>query len=92
MARKRGFPLWESHIKKKKKKNDGGNTIEWAALNYNQILTSRQTKFISTKTNKRKVGINAIANRLNTLNNKIPLSWLNLSYVTYKLHCKKEFM
>ena len=86
------FMLYKNAISLFRLYNDRVYTFEWAALNYNQILTSRQTKFISTKTNKRKVGINAIANRLSTLNNKIPLTWLNLSYVTYKLHCKKEFL
>ena len=86
------FMLYKNAISLFKLYNGTDYTIEWAALNFNQILTSRQTKFMTIKANKRKVGINAIANRLNGLNNKIPFSWLNLSYVTFKLHCKKEFL
>ena len=65
---------------------------EWVALNFNQILTSRQTKFISAKANKRKVGLNALANRAYVLNNRIPLEWFNMSFDAYKVHCKKEFV
>ena len=53
------------------------NSTEFLALNLNTILTSRQVNFITTKDNKRKVGLNALANRLNPLNNRIPLLVLN---------------
>ena len=43
-------------------------TMEWSAQNFNQILTSRQTKFLSTKGNKKKVRLNALANRVFILN------------------------
>ena len=72
--------------------NDPTFTTEWVALNFNQILTSRQTKFLATKTNKRKVGLNALANRVYILNNRIPLDWFNLSLDSFKVHCKKEFI
>ena len=65
---------------------------EWVALNFNQILTSRQTKFFSAKANKRKVGLNALANRFFILNNRIPLDWFKMSIDTFKVHCKKEFV
>ena len=67
-------------------------SIEWVSLNVNQILTSRQTKFVISKAHIKKVGINALANRLYVLNSKIPLYWLNFSYVTFKFYCKKEFL
>ena len=38
-------------------------TTKWVALNFNQIITSRQTKFLAVRANKRKVGLNALANR-----------------------------
>ena len=46
-------------------------TIEWCALNVNHILTSRQTMFKTMKANNLKVGLNALANRLYVLNEKI---------------------
>ena len=68
------------------------NQVEFVGQNFNQILTGRQTNFISLKSNNFKVGINALANRFYLLNNKIPLQWLNLSLNTFKVHCKKLFM
>ena len=65
------------------------DTIEFIALNVNQILTSRQTMFTIATVNKLKVGINALSNRLNVLNGKIPLNWLALSLDSYKVNCKK---
>ena len=65
---------------------------EWLELNFNQVFTSRQTKFITLKTNRRKVGLNALANRAFILNNKIPLEWINMSLNTFKVYWKKEFL
>ena len=64
------------------------NEVEWLMLNDLQVLTSRQTKFVIQKGNNTKVGLNALANRLHIINNKIPLSWLNLSVDTFKVKCK----
>ena len=58
------------------------HSIEWVALNFNQILTSRQSTFKIAKVNLRRVGLNALSNRLSTINEKIPLTWLNLSMDT----------
>ena len=63
-------------------------TLEWSHLNQNHFFTSRQTTFMSHKTNTYKVGLNALANRLTTLNGKIHLVWLNLSFQSYKIKCK----
>ena len=68
------------------------HTYEWIALNFNQILTSRQVKFKAVKANRKRVGLNALANRLSILNDRIPLDWLNLSYESYKIKCKNEFL
>ena len=67
-------------------------TFEWVSLNFNQILTSRQTTFKIIKDNKQKIGLNALANRLTILNGKIPLEWLNMNIESYKIKCKKEFL
>ena len=65
--------------------------MEWRALNFNQILTSRQTKFLSTKGNKKKVGLNELANRVFILNER-GLTLFNVTFETFKVHCKKEFI
>ena len=59
-------------------------------LNNNQ--TSRQTTFMTMKKNRLRIGMNIISNRFNSLNGKIKLDWLNLSYVSYKIKCKTKFL
>ena len=68
------------------------NSLEFIALNFTQILTSRQITFMALNNNKLKVGLNALSNRFKILNNKIPLTWLNLSLDTYKIKCKLLFL
>ena len=65
------------------------NSKEFYLLNENQIFTSRQTHFITRKSNNLKVGLNCLSNRLYVLNNMIPLTWLNDSLSSYKFKCKK---
>ena len=67
-------------------------TLEWCALHYNQILTSRRTKFNSKRSNKLKVGLNALAKRFHILNNQIPISWLEGGYESFKVKCKELFL
>ena len=67
-------------------------STEWVAFNFNQILTSRQTMFKSNKANKKRIGLNALANRVSVVNGKIPLSWFNLTIDTYKIKCKMKFL
>ena len=71
---------------------DSEFTTEWVSLNFNQILTSRQNKFLAGRANNKKVGLIAFANRVYILNNKIPLDWFNLTYDTFKIRCKKELL
>ena len=68
------------------------NIIEFVHLNQNQILTSRQTMFKTLKSNAFKVGMNSLTNRLTHINDFIPLTWLNMSIDTFKVHCKKLFL
>ena len=72
--------------------NSDSHTCEWVHLNFNQILTSRQTTFMSAKNNRKRVGLNAFANRFFILNGRIPLVWFNMSFDCFKVHCKKEFL
>ena len=72
--------------------NENLNSIEFTLLNVNQILTGRQTHFKIQKSNKYRVGLNALTNRLYYINDDIPLDWLNNSLSTYKIKCKKLFL
>ena len=71
---------------------DSDHTYEWVALNFNQILTLRQTKFQAVRANKKKVGFNAFSNIIFVFNHKIPLSWFAMTFETFKNHCKKELL
>ena len=72
--------------------NSNFNSFEFVQLNLNQILTSRQTVFKTLKNNVFKIGMNSLTNRLTHINDMVPLSWLNMSIDTYKVHCKKLFL
>ena len=61
---------------------------EWIALNFQQILTTRQTKFLVIKTNSKRIGNNILINCLHVLNNKIDLSDLNESLSSFKVKQK----
>ena len=65
------------------------NPVEFVTMNFNQIFTSRQSTFKILKNNRRKVGINSLANRFHLINDIIPFTWLNLSMESFKLKCKK---
>ena len=64
-------------------------SLDRISLNLDQILTTRQTKFLILKSNKHKVGLNTLPNRFSVLNGLIPLPWLSLKIDTYKIHIKK---
>ena len=65
------------------------NVVEFCLLDFNQVITSHQMNFITIKNNRTKVGINSLSNRLHSINNLIPLEWLNLSIGSFKINCKK---
>ena len=65
------------------------NSKEFIRLNVNQILTSRQSYFITGKSNNLKIGLNCLSNRLYLVNKTIPLQWLNESLNTFKVKCKE---
>ena len=64
--------------------NKDFNCVEFVHLNFNQIITGRQSKSRTHKNHNTKVGLNALANKFNNLNDLIPLSWLNLSVDSFK--------
>ena len=86
------YLLYKHALSLHKLYNSNVHSMEWVALNVNQINTSRQTNFISTKSHKKRVGLNALANRFFILNNKIPLAELSKSLNTFKIFCKIKFM
>ena len=47
--------------------------VEWTALNFQQLVTSRQTKFSIIKNNNRKVGNNILAKLLNIVGFSVKL-------------------
>ena len=67
-------------------------SLDWCSLNFDQILTTRQTHFLIYKSNKYKVGLNILPNRFSVLNGLIPLSCLNYTVSTFKIHMKKLFL
>ena len=67
-------------------------TFEWLALHFNIILTSRMVNFKVIPEFNYKIGQSILTNRFQILNGLIPLDWLNKSYDTYKLLCKKKFL
>ena len=71
--------------------NNNVTTPDWININFNNTHTSRQTRFMTSKANRLKVGMNLISYRFYYLNGKIEMDWLNLSYNTYKVKCKKLF-
>ena len=71
--------------------NNRSPETEWVELNFAQSFSSRQTLFHVNKTNRLQIGLNNLCNRFHYLNDKIPLEWLNKSYLAYKLDCKEKF-
>ena len=69
--------------------NQDFNSIEFASLNFNQVIMRRQVNFKIVKSNTNKIGINCLSNRLHWLNDTIPFTWLNSSFDTFKVKCKK---
>ena len=65
---------------------------DWIMLNFNNTINDRRDVFSCIKINKYQVGLNSLANRFTVLNGKIPLQWLNLSKIEFKLRCKDLFL
>jgi hypothetical protein len=51
---------------------------DWLSLNFDQIITSRQSVFLTHKNNNYNVRLNISSNKFCVLNGKIALDWLNL--------------
>ena len=72
--------------------NSDYNLLEFSLLNFNQVFTSRQMTFKTLKSNRTKIGLNSLANRLHHINYRVPFEWLNNSFETFKVKCKKLFL
>ena len=72
---KRAVPIaimkYNLSIQLYKLSNSKDHSLEWFHLNNDQIITSRQRHFVIMKSNRLKVSLNALTNRLHTLNGKI---------------------
>ena len=47
---------------------------EWVHMNFDQVITSRQTKFQINRSNRTKIGKHSMCNRFYQINGKIPLA------------------
>ena len=72
--------------------NAANTSLNWSSLNQDQILTTRQSYFLISNSNKNKVRLNILPNRFSVLNGLIPLSCLNCTIGTFKIHMKKLFL
>ena len=92
----RGTPKQMSNYRLALKLHQTYNTREpiqdWLDIFFNQAVGSRTRNFKIIKSNRRRVGMNLLCNRLHAINDKIPLDWLNLGFLSYKLNCKKLFL
>ena len=69
-----------------------GVVLRSSLLDHIYVNNSRQTTFMAKKGNRKRVGLNAFANRVFVLNGRVPLDWFTMNIDTYKVHCKKEFL
>ena len=65
--------------------NSDFNSMEFCLLNQNQVTTSLQTKFLTIKSNRFRIGLNSLMNRLHHINGIIPFECFNLSYDLFKV-------
>ena len=63
----------------------------WIDLNNQIIVNRRQNFFNCIRVNNFKIGLSTMVNKFFSLNGKIELKLLNLSYPTYKKKCKSIF-
>ena len=72
--------------------NSTTKSNEWIHLTNQIILTGRQTKFISSKCNNYKIGLNILTNRFHEISNRIDLDCFNLSFPNFKRQMKILFL
>ena len=67
-------------------------SVEWVALHFNLIFSSRMVNFKVIQNFNYKIDQNILTNRLSMVNGIIPLNWLNERYESFKYLCKKQFL
>ena len=72
--------------------NDNQQNETWLSLNFQQMFNNRTDIILIADESKNRIGKNIFINRLNILNGKVKLDWMNLSYDAYKLKCKNLFL
>ena len=89
---KRGTPTQMSHYKHAiqlyKLHNSTTMSEDWVSLNFQQNFNGRNDNLQIFNTSNYKVGENLLVNRFKPLSNKIPFSWLNESFNSFKIKCK----
>ena len=65
---------------------------DWLDLNFNQNFNAREMNYRTYNHNIYRVGKNKFSDRLNILNGKISLDWLNQDKISYKLKSKSKFL
>ena len=81
--------LYKTALQLHKTFNNQIPTTDWISLNNNIVFTSRQRNFITARNIVYKISSNKISNRFWHLNGKISLDWLNMSFTTFKINCKR---
>jgi hypothetical protein len=72
--------------------NDNQQNETWLSLNFQQMFNNLIDTILIADESKNRIGKNININRLNILNGKVKLDWMNLSYDAYKLKCKNLFL
>jgi hypothetical protein len=58
---------------------------DWLSLKFDQIITSSQGVFLTSKTDNYNVGQNMSSNKSHTLNGTIKNDWLNIPISSFKI-------
>ena len=72
--------------------NDKEQKDDWVDINFSMNFNNRCKNVLLTDMSSLRVGKNILSNRLSIISNKVDLSWLNQSYETYKVNCKRLLM
>ena len=72
--------------------NGRSQNEDWIDLNFQQNFSNRNTCVQIIDVSSIRIGRNSIMNRMNCINNKIELNWLNKSIDSYKILCKLTFL
>ena len=72
--------------------NNENNNINWIDLFFTQNFNNRDRYIKFFNSSSYKVGNNLLTNRFTVLNGKIELDWLNDSFESFKIKCKKLFL